>query len=215
MPPITRGHFRTREIWIDDALCRAARCRRVALRQRRVAAFVIVGPRAVHMQANRISRIVRRGPSRHCRQNRRDGQNRQSRNAHQSLLRDMRGSRSGPGRIFRSQAGRSLCSQSIHVRALGQAEYCRASACRRAQYCFAGRNVRCVHQRCLGAVHVEYLADQTLFYGHPTWSDSMGISRHKPGNRYQRRDHAGGEERGRVDRGRVLEEIFVRRPDSR
>jgi hypothetical protein len=86
MPPITRGLFRAREIWIDDALCRAARCRRVALRQRRVAAFVVVGL-AEHVQANRISRIVRLGPSR-CRcQNRRDHQNRQSRNAHQSLLR--------------------------------------------------------------------------------------------------------------------------------
>jgi hypothetical protein len=43
MPPITRGLLRAPEIWIDDALCRAARCRRVALRQRRVAAFVIGG----------------------------------------------------------------------------------------------------------------------------------------------------------------------------
>ena len=87
MSPITRGLFRTRKIWIDEALGGAARCRRVALRQRRVAAFVIVGPPAVHMQANWISRIVRLGASR-CRcQNRRDRQNRQSRNAHQSLLR--------------------------------------------------------------------------------------------------------------------------------
>ena len=31
MPPITRGLLRAREIWIDDALRRAARCRRVAL----------------------------------------------------------------------------------------------------------------------------------------------------------------------------------------
>src|ERR1700704_4839226 len=59
MPPITRGLFRAREIWIDDALCRAARCRRGALRQRRVAPFVIVAPE--RMQANRISRIVRLG----------------------------------------------------------------------------------------------------------------------------------------------------------
>src|SRR3979490_711854 len=44
MPPITRGLFCARKIWIDDALGGAARCRRVALRQRRVAAFVIVGP---------------------------------------------------------------------------------------------------------------------------------------------------------------------------
>ena len=31
-----------------------------------------------------------------------------------------------PGRIFKPPADRSLCSQSIHVRALGQAECCRA-----------------------------------------------------------------------------------------
>jgi hypothetical protein len=102
MPTITRGLFRAREIWIDDALCRAARCRRVALRQRRVAAFVIVGPSGVHMQANRISRIVCLGRSRCRRQNRRGRQNRQSRSAHQSLLRDMRRSRGlaiGGGRV--------------------------------------------------------------------------------------------------------------------
>ena len=116
MPPISRaGLFRAREIWIDDALCRAARCRRGALRQRRVAAIVIVGPPLlVYMQANRISRIVRLGPSSRRRQNRRDRQNRQSRNAHQSLLWKIRGARrssrpkcfsdcvlhSGPGRIL-------------------------------------------------------------------------------------------------------------------
>ena len=44
LPGGGRGLFRAREIWIDDALCRAARCRRVALRQRRVAAIVIVAP---------------------------------------------------------------------------------------------------------------------------------------------------------------------------
>jgi hypothetical protein len=129
--------LRAREIWIDDALCRAPGCRRVTLRQRRVAAFVIVGPTAVYVQANRISRIVRLGPSRCCRQNRRDRQNRQSRNAHQSLRRDMRALthrsrpkclshcalRSGLGRIFRSQTDRPFCSQSIRVRALGRAQY--------------------------------------------------------------------------------------------
>jgi hypothetical protein len=135
MPPITRaGLFHARKIWIDVALGGAARRRRVALRQRCVAAFVIVGPPAVHMQANRISGIVRLGASR-CRcQNRCDRENRQSRNAHSSrpkcLLHCV--PRSGLGRIFRSQADRSLCSQSIHVRALGQPELRRDSACRRA-----------------------------------------------------------------------------------
>src|SRR4029077_11022716 len=61
IPPITR--LRAPVIWIDDALCRAARCRRVALGQRRVEAFVIADP-AVHVQANRISRIVGLGASR-------------------------------------------------------------------------------------------------------------------------------------------------------
>ena len=64
MPPIMSfpGLFRAREIGIDDALCRAARCRRVALRQRRVAAIVIVEPPlSVLVQANRVSRIVRLG----------------------------------------------------------------------------------------------------------------------------------------------------------
>jgi hypothetical protein len=135
MPPIISGRLRARKIWIDNALRGATRCRRVALRQGRVAAFVIVGPPAVHMQANRIGRIVRLGPSRRRRQNRRDRQNCQSRNAHQSLLRGYARRIPfalawhlpfRPGRIFRSPADRSLCSQSIHVRALGQAGCCRA-----------------------------------------------------------------------------------------
>jgi hypothetical protein len=127
MPPIIGGALRAGKIWIDDALGAAARRRRVALRQRRVAAFVIGGPPGPHMQANRIRRIVRLGPSRRRCQNRRDRQNRQNRNAHQSLLRVMRGaacrSRSGPWLDFRLQADRSLCSQSIHVRAFGAAEW--------------------------------------------------------------------------------------------
>ncbi len=91
MPPITRaGLFHASKIWSDDALCCAARCRRVALRQRRVAAFVPVGPpRPVNMQAYWISRIVRLSPNGCRRQNRRNRQNRQSRNAHRSLLRDI------------------------------------------------------------------------------------------------------------------------------
>jgi hypothetical protein len=84
--PVTwsRGCLRARKIWIDDALGGAAQCRRVALRQRRVAAFVIVGPPAVHVQTNRISRIKGLGPSRRRSQNRRGRQNRQGRHAHQS-----------------------------------------------------------------------------------------------------------------------------------
>ena len=57
----SRGHSRARKIWIDDAFCGAARGRRVALWQRRVAAFAIVGPPGIHVQANRISRIVHLG----------------------------------------------------------------------------------------------------------------------------------------------------------
>jgi hypothetical protein len=92
LPP--SGYLRAPKIGIDDALGSAARCRRVALRQRRVAAFVIVGPPAVHVQAHRVSRIVRLSQNR-CRcQNHRDRQNQQSRNAHHSLLRDIA---AGPG----------------------------------------------------------------------------------------------------------------------
>jgi hypothetical protein len=84
------GQSPARKIWIDVALGGAARCRRVALSQRRIAALVIVGPEAVHVQANRISRIVRLGHSWRRHQSRRDRKNRQSWNAHQSLLRDLR-----------------------------------------------------------------------------------------------------------------------------
>jgi len=125
-----RSLLRAREIWIDDALCPAPGCRRVA-------ALVIVGPPAVYVQANRISRIVRLGPSWCCRQNCRGRQNRQSgmrirasfgtcaahhtvcaQNAFRIAI-----LRSGLGRMFRSQADRPFCSQSIHVRALGRAQY--------------------------------------------------------------------------------------------
>src|SRR5258705_12302656 len=55
MPPIisSRGNLRARNIWIDDALGGAARCRRVALSQRCVTAFVIVARSPVHVQAHR------------------------------------------------------------------------------------------------------------------------------------------------------------------
>jgi hypothetical protein len=127
MPPIIGGALCAGKIWIDDALGGAARCRCVALRQRRVAAFVIAGPPAPHMQANRISRIVGLGPGRRRRQNRRDRQNRQSRNAHQSLLRSSAAQRAvrapAPSRISKWQADSSLCCQSIHVRAFGAAKW--------------------------------------------------------------------------------------------
>ena len=42
MPAITRGHLCPHKIWIGNALCREARCRRVALTERRVAAIDIV-----------------------------------------------------------------------------------------------------------------------------------------------------------------------------
>src|SRR4051794_16721218 len=48
---------------------------------------------------------------------------------------------------FQTASRQPPCSQSIHVRALG-----------RAQYRFGGGDVRHVHQHFLGAVHVEYLA---------------------------------------------------------
>ena len=75
-----------RIVGIDDTLCRACRCRRVALWQRRVAAIVPVAPPGgPDMQANRISRIIRLGASRRRYRNRRDRQNRQSQHAHPNL----------------------------------------------------------------------------------------------------------------------------------
>src|SRR5260370_40926640 len=56
------GRSPARKIWIDVALGRAARCRRVALSQPRVAPFVIVGLQAVHVQAHRVSPIVQLAP---------------------------------------------------------------------------------------------------------------------------------------------------------
>jgi len=107
MPPIlcSRWHPRAHKIWIDNALGAAARCRRVALRQGGIAAFVIVTPSPrVHVQANWISRIEGLGPSRRRRQNRRDRQKRQSLNAHQNSFSDW------------DQMGYGG-SKSIHVRA--------------------------------------------------------------------------------------------------
>jgi hypothetical protein len=65
MPPImsSRGHLRARKIWIDDALGGAARCRLVALRQRGIGAFDVARLFAESVQANRIVRIIRLGPS--------------------------------------------------------------------------------------------------------------------------------------------------------
>ena len=74
-----------RIVGIDDTLCRACRCRGVALWQRRVAAIVIVVSPGPDMQANRKSRIIRLGASRPRYRNRRDRQNRQSQHAHPNL----------------------------------------------------------------------------------------------------------------------------------
>jgi hypothetical protein len=88
MPPIMwfRRQLRALEMWIDDALGRAARCRLSALGQRSVTAGDVVPRYAVDLQADRIIRVVRLG-LRWCRsQNCWGRQNRESRNAHQSIL---------------------------------------------------------------------------------------------------------------------------------
>ena len=74
-----------RIVGIDDTQCRASRCRRVALWQRRVAAIVVVVPSGEDMQANRKSRIIRLGASRRRYRNHRDRQNRQSQHAHPNV----------------------------------------------------------------------------------------------------------------------------------
>ena len=163
----SRGHSRGRKIRIDDALGGATRCRRVALRQRRVAAFVIVGAPAVYVQANGISRIVRLGPSWCCRQNCRGRQNRQSRNAHQSLLRECaaRHSVRAPN-AFRiascapASAGVSDCKQTGAF-VPGQFTFARWRALGTG---LGGSmsNVRHVHEYFIGAVYVEYLAAWAL-----------------------------------------------------
>ena len=73
MPPImwSRWHLRARKIWIADALGGNARCRLDALRQRGIAAFDVAPAYAVGLQADRIVRIIRLGPNRRRRQNRR------------------------------------------------------------------------------------------------------------------------------------------------
>lgn len=138
MPPIARGLFRARKKWIDDALGSAARCRRAALRQRGVAALVIVAPPVVHMQANRISRIVRLSPSWRRRQNRRERQNRQSRNAHRSS------SVPAPaGSSDRNQTGPFVPGQFTFARS--------RRALGRAPYRFVRRDVRHVQEHLRGA----------------------------------------------------------------
>ena len=66
LPPIIsfRGHSRGRRIWIDDAHGVAARCRPSALLQRGIGAFDVGVLHAVDLQADRIVRIIRLGPSR-------------------------------------------------------------------------------------------------------------------------------------------------------
>ena len=74
-PPValSRRLFGAGVIWIDDALCGAARCRHVALCQRGIAAFEIeIRHASINLQADRILRIIGLGQSRRRRQNRRD-----------------------------------------------------------------------------------------------------------------------------------------------
>ena len=95
--PSRRRCFAPPVIRVDDALCGAARCRGIALWQRSIGAFkVIVVPALVDLQADRIGRVISLGPSRRRRQNRRNHQNRESRNAHPSLLQNMRHMRPTP-----------------------------------------------------------------------------------------------------------------------
>jgi hypothetical protein len=85
--PCRWGGFARRVIGIDDALCGPARCRGVALWQRRVGAFkVIVIEALIDLQADRISGVIGLGPSRRRHQNRCRNQDCQSWNAHPSLL---------------------------------------------------------------------------------------------------------------------------------
>jgi hypothetical protein len=112
MPPIMSSrhlHLRARKIWIDDALGSAARCRLGALRQRGIAAFDEALFVAVELQADRIVRTIRLGPSRRRRQNRRDRQSPKCL-SHCALG-------------FRLQADRPPCFRSIHVHAFGMQSF--------------------------------------------------------------------------------------------
>jgi hypothetical protein len=55
----SRGHTRTRKIWIGDALGGEARCRLSALRQRGIAACDVAPIDVVDLHADRIVRIIR------------------------------------------------------------------------------------------------------------------------------------------------------------
>jgi len=74
MPPIiiwSRGNLRARKVWIGDALSCAARCRLSALRQRDIAAFDVVPPSSVGLEADRTMRVIYLGPSWRLRENHR------------------------------------------------------------------------------------------------------------------------------------------------
>jgi hypothetical protein len=111
MPPITRGLSRARKKRIGVALCRAARCRRVALRQRRKAAVDVVASAAVGLQANREIWIVSLSPRRRGCRNHSYYQNRKRQSTH-------------PGRaFFRASEGRDLARTSfIPTRRTARAE---------------------------------------------------------------------------------------------
>jgi len=120
LPPM-----RAAEKWIDDALCRAAGCCCVALGQRGVAAFVI-GCRAIYLQTNRISRIVRLG----CGRPNRGHHDRQSQNAHQSLLRRLRRYfiRSGPHMLARCLPERPITASSTAACRVLASGFCNSGA---------------------------------------------------------------------------------------
>jgi hypothetical protein len=121
LPPITwsRGHRRAGKIRIGDALGGAAGCRLRALRLRSIAAVDVAPSDAVGLQADRIVRIIRLGPSWRRRRNRRDRQNRQCRNAYRSLLRARRGASDWP--VVRSQFTFALWRRPDHLHKLTQA----------------------------------------------------------------------------------------------
>ena len=103
--------FWARVIRVDDALGGAARCRHIALCQRGIGAFeVIVFPALVDLQADRIVRIIRLGPSRRRCRSHPNCKNRQRQNAHQNLF-----SGPCPARDTALQLAQQQCPTSVPV----------------------------------------------------------------------------------------------------